>query len=299
MSWDYYGYYPKSTPIQNEGGIKARRGGKLGGEHWWAKRWTAVLESFNIGARLGRGRSYARQGQVSSIEIDAGIVIAEVQGSRRDPYVVTIQLRTLSEKEWDRVIIELGARAVFLARLLAGEMPEQIEEATEAAGVNLFPAKSSDLKTDCSCPDWSNPCKHIAAVYYLLGEEFDRDPFLIFALRGMPRDELLERLRGLSGAQAPAPTAQELPPEPLPTDPTAFYNGASGADDVLRNAHPHGRSAPLLCRLPEFPFWRGEDTVGEALLPAYAEAAQRAAETYVLIAQHVQTGPDNAQSDEG
>ena len=298
MNWDYYGHYPKSTPIQNEGGIKARRGGKLGGEHWWAKRWTAVLESFNIGARLGRGRSYARAGQVCSIEIDAGTVMAEVQGSRARPYVVTIELRVLSEKDWDRVITELGARAVFLARLLAGEMPEQIEEATEAAGVTLFPAKSSDLKTDCSCPDWSNPCKHIAAVYYLLGEEFDRDPFLIFALRGMPREELLERLRGLSGAQAPTPAAQELPPEPLPTDPAAFYSGASAGDGVLRNAHPHGRSTPLLRRLPEFPFWRGEDEIAEALLPACTEAAQRAADTYMLIAQHVQTGTDDAHSGE-
>ena len=299
MSWDYYGYYPKSTPIQNEGGIKARRGGKLGGEHWWAKRWTAVLESFNIGARLGRGRSYARKGQVCSIEIEAGAVTAEVQGSRPRPYVVTIKLQVLSAEEWDRVISELGARAVFLARLLAGEMPEQIEEATDAAGIKLFPAKPSDLKTDCSCPDWSNPCKHIAAVYYLLGEEFDRDPFLIFALRGMPREELLERLRGLSGAQAPAPAARQLEPEPLPTDPAAFYNSASGADAVVRNAHPHGRSAPLLRRLPEFPFWRGEDEIAEALLPAHAEAAQRAAETYMLIAQHIQTGADNAQGDEG
>lgn len=299
MNWDYYGYYPKSTPIRTEGGIKGKRGGKLGGEHWWAKRWTAVLESFNIGARLGRGRSYARAGQVCSIEIDAGTVTAEVQGSRPKPYVVTIELKVLSGKEWDRVITELGARAVFLARLLAGEMPEQIEEATDAAGINLFPAKSSDLKTDCSCPDWSNPCKHIAAVYYLLGEEFDRDPFLIFALRGMPREELLERLRGLSGAQAPAPAAQQLEPEPLPTDPAAFYTSASGADAVVRNAHPHGRSAPLFRRLPEFPFWRGEDEIAEALLPAYAEAAQHAAETYMLIAQHIQTGADDAHSGEG
>lgn len=299
MSWDYYGYYPKSAPIRTEGGIKAKRGGKLGGEHWWAKRWTAVLESFNIGARLGRGRSYARAGQVCSIEIEAGTVTAEVQGSRPRPYVVTIKLQVLSEKEWNRVVTELGARAVFLARLLAGEMPEQIEEATEAAGVTLFPAKSSDLKTDCSCPDWSNPCKHIAAVYYLLGEEFDRDPFLIFALRGMPREELLERLRGLSGAQAPAPATQQLPPEPLPTDPAVFHNGASGADAVLHAAHPHGRSTPLLRRLPEFPFWRGEEAVGEALLPGYAEAAQRAADTYMLIAQHVQSGTDHAQSAEG
>ncbi len=299
MNWDYYGYYPKSTPIHNEGGIKARRRGKLGGERWWAKRWTAVLESFDIGARLGRGRSYARKGQVCSIEIDAGTVTAEVQGSRATPYVVTIQLRVLSENDWDRVITELGARAVFLARLLAGEMPEQIEEATEAAGVNIFPARSSDLKTDCSCPDWSNPCKHIAAVYYLLGEEFDRDPFLVFALRGMPREQLLERLRGLSGAQAPPPTAQELPPEPLPTDPAAFYNGAGGAEAVVRNAHPHGRSTPLLHRLPEFPFWRGEDEITEALLPACAEAAQRGAETYLRIAQHVQTGADDPHSGEG
>ena len=86
----------------------------------------------------------------------------------------------------------LSQQVIFTAKLLAGEMPQDIEQAFTDAGLSLFPAQSKDLDTECSCPDWSNPCKHIAAVYYLLGEEFDRNPFLIFKLRGMEREESFE-----------------------------------------------------------------------------------------------------------
>jgi uncharacterized Zn finger protein len=164
---DYY--YPPSSPRKVKGGIKADS--KLGafGKNWWAKRWIAVLESFNMGARLGRGRSYARRGQVISIDIDRGVVWAEVQGSRVNPYRVSIKVKTLSKAKWGRLADILSERAIFAAKLLAGEMPGDIEDAFTEAGLSLFPEKRSDLKTDCSCPDWANPCKHIAAVYYLLG----------------------------------------------------------------------------------------------------------------------------------
>src|SRR5262249_52716413 len=153
------------------------------GESWWAKRWIAVLESFDIGARLGRGRSYARRGQVLSVDINEGRVKAKVQGSRPKPYDITIDVRVLGRADWDKVIRELAGLALFAAKLLAGEMPQDIEKLFQDAGLSLFPEKLRDLTTKCSCPDLSNPCKHIAAVYYLLGEEFDRDPFLIFKLR--------------------------------------------------------------------------------------------------------------------
>ncbi|MEW5802491.1 MAG: SWIM zinc finger family protein [bacterium] len=189
--WYYDNYFQPSRPRAARGGIKAQSKRGSFGQNWWAKRWIAVLESFDIGARLGRGKTYARKGQVLSIDVDKGLVEARVQGSRPTPYHVTIRVRGLAEADWKKLAREISRQAIFAAKLLAGEMPQDIEQAFEKAGLSLFPGKSKDLETDCSCPDWSNPCKHIAAVYYLLGEEFDRNPFLLFKLRGMNREEFI------------------------------------------------------------------------------------------------------------
>src|SRR5206468_8903950 len=183
-------------------------------------RWIAVLEGFELGGRLQRARAYARRGQVVSISIEKGRVDAVVQGSRPEPYAVSLETRTLPAAEWARLAATLTREARFAAKLLAGEMPPDVEEAFRRAGLSLFPAQKEDLRTSCSCPDWSNPCKHIAAVYYLLGEEFDRDPFLVFRLRGLDRDELV-RLLGRAAATTPAPRerghgARRAAVDPLP-----------------------------------------------------------------------------------
>ncbi len=183
-------------------GIKAKKQRGAIGETWWSKRFLEVLHSFNIGARLDRGRSYARRGQVLNIDIEAGIVSAKVQGSRSTPYKIKIKLKALSKKEWEEVEKALVERAIFLASLLAGDMPKDIEEAFTEVKLSLFPSRVSDLDTECSCPDWSNPCKHIAAVYYILAEQFDEDPFLLFTWRGRSKEELIEKLRLLRGVNA-------------------------------------------------------------------------------------------------
>jgi uncharacterized Zn finger protein len=183
-------------------GIKAKNQRGTIGETWWSKRFLEVLHSFNMGARLDRGRSYARKGQVLNIDIEAGLVSAKVQGSSSRPYKVEIKLKVLSKKEWEQVEKALVERAIFLASLLAGEMPKDIEEAFTEVKLSLFPSRVSDLKTACSCPDSSNPCKHIAAVYYILAEQFDEDPFLLFTWRGRTKEELIEKLRLLRGVNA-------------------------------------------------------------------------------------------------
>jgi uncharacterized Zn finger protein len=193
--WGGYEYFPPSKPLEAKDGIQARTKRGAFGASWWAKRWIAVLEGYGIGTRLQRGRSYARKGQVLNVEIAPGRVTAQVQGSDPRPYDVEIRLPLLPDAEWERAIDTMSAQAVFAAKLLAGEMPQDIEDAFKAAQVALFPAKASDLKTKCSCPDIANPCKHIAAVYYLLGEQFDTDPFLIFSLRGRSREQIIEALR--------------------------------------------------------------------------------------------------------
>jgi uncharacterized Zn finger protein len=202
---DYY----NSGRRRAKGGIKPRSARGAFGKSWWAKRWVAVLERFNQHTRLDRGRSYARSGQVLSITIKPGQVAARVQGSRRTPYSVTIAVKTLSAPQWGAVLDVISTRAVYSAKLLSGEMPADIEEVFRGAHVPLFPEDRRDMTTECSCPDWANPCKHIAAVYYLIGEEFDRDPFLIFKLRGLQRDDLLTQLATRAGTAAPMTDADD------------------------------------------------------------------------------------------
>src|SRR5256714_8981484 len=218
--WGYWDYFEPTKPRAVRGGIKAQSKRGTFGESWWAKRWIAVLESFDIGARLSRGRSYARKGQVMNVDISRGAVKAKVQGSSSKPYNVSIKVKALPEADWKKLVQALSSEAIFAAKLLAGEMPQEIEQVFTRAGLSLFPAKLPDLETDCSCPDWSNPCKHIAAVYYLLGEEFDRDPFLLFRLRGMSREELIALLGATPNAPAPV-----VPRDPIVADADSLWRG--------------------------------------------------------------------------
>jgi uncharacterized Zn finger protein len=206
--------------IRVEGGIKAQSTRGAIGESWWSKRFLTVLESFDLGSRLARGRNYARKGQVLSLDVTPGLVASSVQGSRPKPYQVRIKLKVYDSPTWTRVERELASQALFLARLLAGEMQAQIEEVFTAAGSPLFPTRAGDLDMSCSCPDWAMPCKHIAATFYLLAERFDADPFEILYWRGRDRETLLANLRTLRGgtektarpARKRAPTAARLEP---------------------------------------------------------------------------------------
>jgi uncharacterized Zn finger protein len=192
---DEFEYFPPSRPIRAKDGIQSRSQRGAFASNWWAKRWLAVLESYGIDSRLQRGRSYARGGQVLSVDISPGMVKARVQGSRPTPYRVEIHVKMLSDTEWTHALDAIGTQAIFAAQLLDGVMPQDVETAFETARVPLFPKTARELETSCSCPDAANPCKHIAAVYYLLGEQFDIDPFLIFALRGRTQPQIMEAMR--------------------------------------------------------------------------------------------------------
>lgn len=263
-----------SKPRAVRGGIKSRSQHGAFGQSWWAKRWIAMLGQFNLEARLARGRSYARSGQVLSITIDSGRVSARVQGSVSTPYNVTIEVTPLSEQQWDTLAHALSRQAIFAARLLAGEMPNDIEDVFRDTRIPLFPEQAHDLRTECTCPDWSNPCKHIAAVYYLLGEEFDRDPFLIFKLRGMEREQLMAKLARDADVAKQAPQEQqELPPEELRTNPGAFWGNASYADAETAELRIPPVAAALLRQLGPFPFWRANEPLEGTLEPLYASAS--------------------------
>ena len=182
-------------PIQVEGGIKARSKRGAIGEQWWSRRFVEVLESFGMSGRLARGRNYARRGQVLEFELGHGVVRARVQGSRPVPYQVRIGVLPLTTAQWRRVIEALRGQALFRAKLLAGEMPHEIERVFADCGTPLFPRSARDLDLFCSCPDWGVPCKHLAAVCYVLAERFDDDPFGMLAWRGRDRADLLAALR--------------------------------------------------------------------------------------------------------
>jgi uncharacterized Zn finger protein len=311
MAWDDYDdrpWYPPSRPRAAKGGIRAQSQRGAFAEHWWAKRWIGVLESFDIGARLQRGRSYARRGQVTSLELSPGLVEAQVQGSRPRPYAVSVKIRQLTPGEWRNAIDVIAGRAAYAARLLAGEMPQDIEQAFAAAGVALFPERSRELATACSCPDWSNPCKHVAAVYYLVGEEFDRDPFLLFRLRGLDRQQLMVRLGGgvpsppaapdsrrkpssRRAARQPARPPAESPTDAEPTtdrgalsaDPARFWHSPPLAGDFFGAVEVPATEAALVRRLGRFPFWRGERGILECLEPMYARAARNGLDAFVTV----------------
>ncbi len=285
MSWrgrgGYWDDYYKPQPIRVKDGIKTKSERGAIGETWWSKRWIGVLESFNMGARLTRGRSYARQGQVLSIDIEPGLVKAKVQGSRPKPYNVKIQLRPLSDQDWDKVTEAMAAQAIFAAKLLAGEMPTDIEEAFSAVHVSLFPTALKDLETDCSCPDWANPCKHIAAVYYLLAERFDEDPFLIFKLRGRTKEQIIETLREkralTTTAESSTPAASTEVSSPAETA-TPLTEGLSTfwqlrgdlSTFTVRPGVPQIDKA-ILKRLGDAPFTVGKQNVTSLLAKAYEE----------------------------
>jgi len=239
-----------ARPIPVPHGIRARSQRGDIGETWWSRRFLDALSARIDPGRLARGKNYARIGQVIALEVLPGVVSAIVQGSRRSPYAVTLDVRVLDDAQWQAVETQMAARAVFLARLLSGEMPEQIEEAFAAAGTQLFAIHG--IRATCSCPDAAPTCKHVAAVFLLLAEAFDRDPFLMLAWRGRSRDALIRELRERRPPPAPARRAiAATNPAPAEHPEAGFWDAdldpaelrvqravTTSPDAILREADP-------------------------------------------------------------
>jgi uncharacterized Zn finger protein len=281
-SFDYYPHYERPQPLPAQGGIPTRSRRGAIGETWWSRRFIELLESFGVGSRLKRGRNYARNGQVVEVEVEPGVVLAKVQGSRYSPYRVRIRGQIMSEQQWRRVEKAMAAQALPLASLLAGEMPRDIEELFASCKLTLFPRTKRELTASCTCPDWENPCKHIAAVYYVLAERFDEDPFLIFAWRGREQDELLERLRARRGDDNHGGTraTKAVPPTgsgaPLSARLDSFWS--SGPDLEALHVSPLASEAPdaLLRQLGPAPVETDGRNLTELLAPHYVTLAQAA-----------------------
>jgi uncharacterized Zn finger protein len=194
---------------------------------WWSKRWFSIIDEFGLGIRWERAKFYASRGQVKSIEIENGLVKASVQGSAAEPYRVMISIKTIAKPVWTAILQDLGKTSSFAIGLASGTLPseENVSRVFSENGVLLFPDRQGELHTKCTCLDWSNPCKHIAAVYLLLGAEFDRDPFLLFKLRGLEQQEFFKLTSaGRGGSKSSGEEMRDQDPpatDELPTAPQA------------------------------------------------------------------------------
>ncbi|OLP19795.1 metal-binding protein [Leptolyngbya sp. 'hensonii'] len=256
--------------------------GDKGSREWWAQRWIDVLESFGWRRRLERARIYAREGHVLSLEFQGSKVFALVQGTAAEPYKVSLSLDPFSQEQWQYVIETMGQRAIFSAKLLAGEMPQNIEEVFTANGLSLFPFTKFDIHSRCSCPDPANPCKHIGAVYYVLGDRFSEDPFVLFQLRGHTKEQIITALRQLRSTETSEPedvltvqpaalSAQSLP-TPLKLD--QFWDYSDQLEPSLVVIAPPPTTETVL------------DTLGP--IPVKAESPGASASQTALVMEYLQ-----------
>jgi len=182
------------TPRRVRHGIKFRRKEGLQGLPWFAQAFVSAIESrAGLGARV-MGMEYALSGQAASFSLDSGVVEALVQGRAPRPYAVKLTLPHLSQEQWVEVVQAMVREALFSARLLVGEVPEEIEEPFAACHTTLLPVSPDELEVECNCGE-TLPCKHAVAVSYLLAERLEVDPLALFALRGLHGPLLLERLQ--------------------------------------------------------------------------------------------------------
>ena len=261
---------------------------------WWGDKFIQALEEFTDDNRLKRGRSYASGGKVKSFNIQSNHINAQVRGSvnpyfgvyKEPTYNIDIEIKSIAKTKWKQAIEKLSSKASVVSRLLLNEVPENIEETFSELGLNLLPHSREDFKTNCSCPDYANPCKHIAGVYYLVASQLDQNPFLLFELRGLSKTELQEKLAvsPLGKALSSELNAQEIPIENC----TSFYPklekqainekpnlkefwlGKKRLPQTIEIASTSGVSAILIKKQGDYPpFWDRDNSFIEAMEELY------------------------------
>lgn len=271
---------------------------------WWGRRFIAALEAFTDSARLARGRGYANNDRVKSWKLEKGGVNAKIRGNvnpyygvyKEPTYETRIALKAISSEDWKLVIRDLGSRAAFVSRLLLNEVPDTIEKPFEALDLHLLPHRAKDLETRCSCPDYYNPCKHIAGLCYVLAAELDRDPFLLFELRGLPRADLFRQLQNAPLGKALVHHLEQQGEEPVQTvdsyftqprsrdqnnqpDPDRFWLGWKRLPDNLDTGSQLAIPALLIKKGGAFPeFWTKEASFPEVMEEVYQAIRTRAKE---------------------
>ena len=263
-----------------------------GAKTWWGERWLAALARLVDAQRLSQGRWHARNGRVVRLDVTRGQVLARLEGGLAMPRTVSIRLAPLSDAEWERVLAAMAAEARYSAQLLSGEMPDGIEAVFDAAGTSLLPRTKEGFSLACSCSEARRglgPCKHAAAVCFVLGERFDADPFLVFELRGRTRNQISASLRARRtiGAlqEAPAPSVPvPSPDDETPRVPAGFWTCPGGTAELegleARVAAPGpapAQDAEAVLALGPPPFWPDRNAFAAAMSAAYRAIGQRAA----------------------
>ena len=258
------------------------------GATWWGRAWLEALEGIAGGStgRLSRGRTYARQNRAEDLVIGPGMVTGLVQGSEPEPYDVYLDIRQFRDDEWEAVFEAIGAKAAHAAALLDGELDPGVVADAAAVEVDLLP-RARDLRTACSCPDFVDPCKHAAALCYLVADALDTDPFVLLLLRGRRRDEVLDGIRAQRAATAGATVGATLGDETTAATADAIDDippAVDGVDAAEAWARTPGElpAVPLVANAPSRPAaWPSDPPAhapfdGPGLRALVADAARRA-----------------------
>ena len=251
------------VPIPVRGGIHAQSVRPQATRKWWARRWLAFMEELKMGARLGRGRSYALSGQVVSVDVRPGVCEAVVQGGGSEPYRCELKFDVMPPQARREILAKLHARPLLVAQLLVRNLPDAVDLLFRAAGYPLVPTLANSFESSCSCPDYANPCKHIAAVLFILTEAFEQDPVRLLTLRGITREDLV------GGRVSKFPSSQVSKSETVkPSNRQTvkpFWGEPPEMEPDFGPAPSGAGSAPLIRRLGAIPFWRGEQRFLEAM----------------------------------
>lgn len=225
------------------------------GRTWWGAQWLQALTQIDHDNRLPRGRTYANRGAVRDLTVAGDKVTARVQGSRPRPYDVEIGVPKVDAAQAGRLLDRLVEDPGLVARLLNRELDPAVLQAAQQLKIPIFPARWSDLKMHCSCPDWAVPCKHLAAAIYLLSQQIDADPFLVFSLRSIDLPSLLEQRDVKLG---------DVGTNALPTVAQALFGGVSASQvpavdaSTANSADPTALSRLDLTTIPDLrqTLWR-------------------------------------------
>jgi uncharacterized Zn finger protein len=270
---------------------------------WWARRWLATLDGFGWGGRLSRGRVYARNGRVLDVEVLTGVVRARVQDAQPRPYRIEMAVVPFEDQVWDRVIGALARQAIYTAKLLAGELPAEMVQLCDSAEAHLFPGHPDDIVMRCSCPEWAVPCKHVAAVHYAFAAELDRDPFLLFRLRGRTREELTAALRARRGSFGSAGATKTATPieaaavaEPVPESgeelsPKRFWEYDPDIDALNFVIHPPEVPGAIVRLLGPPPGWAAREDLEVILNDLYRVASASVRDAALADPEDDEAGP--------
>jgi uncharacterized Zn finger protein len=227
-------------------------------QEWWGKRWISIIDSFYLGERLARGKRYARSGQVVDINFHPGKITASVQGTMYQPYQIEISINVWTEKEWNYFFRLIRSDPILLSQMISGKLTPELEKRTQSHGILLFPTKFQDFQTSCTCPDWSNPCKHVAAVFFLITEYLDKNPFLLLELRGKDQSDIIENLLpSISEEHVSLPEKKENKISPLSTK--YFWEPNPACQIPVYFTKPIECDALLIHQMGSFPLWQAND----------------------------------------